>query len=75
MSRHPLLVKPIYSRRAMRALVTLIVTGVLLGDSSGCGFNEPVMATGTGLKTKLKNREEREIKSRRVMYRTSKGRS
>jgi hypothetical protein len=58
-----------------RCTAGLVVAGVLLGVTAGCGGNDPVVATGVGLKKKLKNREETEIKSRRFVQRPQKSRA
>jgi len=67
MSRRLISGMPNHLCRSKRCVVGLSVVAVLLGVTTGCGLNDPVMAKGTGLKKNLKNREETEIKSRRFV--------
>jgi len=75
MSRRLISGLPIHLLFSKRFVAGLLVVGVLSGVTTGCGLNDPVMATGTGLKKKLKNREETEIKSRRFVQRPLKSRT
>jgi hypothetical protein len=45
----------------------LIVIALISGATAGCGLNDPVMASGNGLKKKLKNREVIEIQRRHTV--------
>jgi prepilin-type processing-associated H-X9-DG protein len=69
MSRRLVMGMPIPLHGSIRFVAELIVVGVLSAVSSGCGLNDHVMANGTGLKKKLKHREESEIKSRHFVPR------
>jgi hypothetical protein len=56
-----------------RIVAGLVIVAVIMGVSAGCGLNEPVLASGNGLKKKLKNREQTEIKSRHSVAKPQKG--